>query len=173
MKNNKIPCLNISTESYTGKEQSPKGFGLSAEGFDINFEKIGVDNQIWIVQVKNRHKVWVRKSNMLHITHEEPILTNDIPSLLDNSININSDNPSINSDNSSINSDNSSNNVSSDKKKKNDYNIFMKYYLDKLKSENINNTSGKLLFQATTQEWARLKKNPDELKKLLELIKNK
>ena len=47
MKSNKSPCINISTESYTGKEQSPKRFGLSAEGFDINYEREGFDKKIF------------------------------------------------------------------------------------------------------------------------------
>ena len=78
MKNNKIPCSNISTETYTGKEQSPKRFGLSAEGFEINYEKEGYDKQIWSVQLKNNRKVWVRNSNRVNITHEEPIINSHI-----------------------------------------------------------------------------------------------
>ena len=77
IKNNKMPCNNVSTETYTGKEQSPKRFGLSAEGFDLNFEKEGYDGKIWIVQIKNNRKVWVRKNIITKITHEEPLITND------------------------------------------------------------------------------------------------
>lgn len=87
MKSNKIPCSNISTESYTGKEQSPKRFGLSAEGFDINHEKEGFDNQIWSVQIRNGRKVWAKKNNISKITHEVPLLssiqnTHDIPLII-------------------------------------------------------------------------------------------
>jgi hypothetical protein len=81
MKNNKIPCSNISTETYTGKEQSPKRFGLSAEGFEINYEKEGFDKQIWSVQIKNNRKVWVRNCNRVNITHEEPVITYGKPIL--------------------------------------------------------------------------------------------
>ena len=53
IKTNKKNCINISTDSYSGKEQSPKGFGYSADGFELNYEKIGQDSRIWIVQIKN------------------------------------------------------------------------------------------------------------------------
>jgi len=173
MKSNKIPCTNVSTESYTGKEQSPKRFGLSAEGFDINFEKEGFDNQIWSVQIKNGRKVWAKKCNISKITHEIPLLT------------------SIKSSNDNIDTDDTSSEPSKEdietsteiktepkieakvEKKRTDYNIFIKYYNDKLKAENKDNTPHKILFQATTLEWARLKKNPEELKLLMENIKNK
>jgi hypothetical protein len=180
MKSNKIPCTNISTESYTGKEQSPKRFGLSAEGFDINFEKEGYDNQIWSVQIRNGRKVWAKKNNMSKITHEVPLLssienTNDIPSL----VNLNNDDVDVvvtnkSKDNSSETSLDIANEQSKEvkvEKKKTDYNIFIKYYLDKLKSENKDNTPHKILFQAATLEWNRLKKNPQELKTQMDNIK--
>ena len=70
MKNSKSPCINVSTESYTGKEQSPKRFGLSAEGYDVGFEKEGFDKQIWCVQIKNNRKVWVRNINIVKIVQK-------------------------------------------------------------------------------------------------------
>jgi hypothetical protein len=177
IKNNKIPCNNVSTETYTGKEQSPKRFGLSAEGFDLNFEKEGYDGKIWIVQIKNNRKVWVRKNIMTKITHEEPLITNDGISEITRD--------SIGSIGSSIDNDQKSEIIEEKKeevatviqpqitveKKKTDYNIFSKYYLDKLKKEDTNKTPHKILFQQTTQEWARLKNNPTELKILMEQIK--
>ena len=179
MKSNKIPCTNISTESYTGKEQSPKRFGLSAEGFDINFEKEGYDNQIWSVQIRNGRKVWAKKNNMSKITHEVPLLssienTNDIPSL----VNLNNDEDVVVTNKSKDNSSETSLDIANEQskevkveKKKTDYNIFIKYYLDKLKSENKDNTPHKILFQAATLEWNRLKKNPQELKTQMDNIK--
>lgn len=167
MKNNKIPCSNISTETYTGKEQSPKRFGLSAEGFEINYEKEGYDKQIWSVQLKNGRKVWVRNCNRVNIiTHEEPIITNyNTPQLIEEK---SSDEKDTND--SIIVTTNQPNNNS--EKKKTDYNIFIKYYLDKLKAENKDNkTTNKVLFNIATEEWARLKKNPDELKKIMLSIK--
>ena len=66
----------------------------------------------------------------------------------------------------------SSDNTKPDKKKT-DYNIFLKYYLNKLKNEDeYKSTPHKIIFQMATQEWARLKKNPNELKILIEKIKN-
>ena len=123
MKNNKIPCSNISTETYTGKEQSPKRFGLSAEGFEINYEKEGYDKQIWSVQLKNGRKVWVRNCNRVNIiTHEEPIITNyNTPQLIEEK---SSDEKDTND--SIIVTTNQPNNNS--EKKKTDYNIFIKYY---------------------------------------------
>lgn len=174
MKSNKIPCSNISTDSYTGKELSPKRFGLSAEGFDINYEKEGYDNQIWSVQIRNSRKVWAKKSNITKITHEIPLLTS-LNHLIntDDIVNDNSNNEVI--ANSSVEpSEDVAIETSKDvkiEKKRTDYNIFIKYYLDKLKAENKDNTPHKILFQATTLEWNRLKKNPDELKLLMDNIK--
>ena len=74
MKNN-YQCVNISSESYTGKEQSPKGLGYSAVPYNIGFEKEGVDKQLWVVQMKNNKKVWFRKNGMPKVTHEEPLIT--------------------------------------------------------------------------------------------------
>ena len=194
IKNNKQPCNNVSTETYTGKEQSPKRFGLSAEGYDLNFEKEGYDGKIWIVQIKNNRKVWVRKNIITKITHEEPLITIDAN---DNGNGNNNDscndngNGSNDSGNDNCNA-NGDDNCDDDKKpeiieepvveiavipevtvekKKTDYNIFIKYYLDKLKKEDTNKTPNKILFQQTTQEWSRLKNNPSELKILMEQIK--
>ena len=168
MKTNKIPCSNVSTESYTGKEQSPKRFGLSAEGFEINFEKEGFDNQIWCVQIKNGRKVWSKKCNISKITHEIPLLSSSEITTSINEV----DEPSSNNDDIKKEIKEQSE-VSEPKieKKKTDYNIFIKYHLDKLKSENKDNAPPKTLFQATTDEWRRLKKNPDELKLLMDTIK--
>jgi hypothetical protein len=190
IKNNKQPCNNVSTETYTGKEQSPKRFGLSAEGYDLNFEKEGYDGKIWIVQIKNNRKVWVRKNIITKITHEEPLITIDA-----NDNGNNNDNSNGSNDSGNANSDDNGNgddNCDDDKKpeiieepvveiavipevtvekKKTDYNIFIKYYLDKLKKEDTNKTPNKILFQQTTQEWSRLKNNPSELKILMEQIK--
>lgn len=192
IKNNKQPCNNVSTETYTGKEQSPKRFGLSAEGYDLNFEKEGYDGKIWIVQIKNNRKVWVRKNIITKITHEEPLITIDANG---NGNNNDSGNGNANSDDNANGSNDSGNdnaNGDDDKKpeiieepvveiaiipevtvekKKTDYNIFIKYYLDKLKKEDTNKTPNKILFQQTTQEWSRLKNNPSELKILMEQIK--
>jgi len=187
IKNNKQPCNNVSTETYTGKEQSPKRFGLSAEGFELNFDKEGYDGKIWTVQIKNNRKVWVRKNVMTKITHEEPLIT--IANGSDNG----NDNSNGNEDKNDEDDNNGSEAVEKEEiieepreeimaavipettieKKKTDYNIFIKYHLDKLKKEDTNKTPNKVLFQQTTEEWKRLKNNPTELKILMEQIKNK
>ena len=184
IKNNKQPCNNVSTETYTGKEQSPKRFGLSAEGFELNFEKEGYDEKIWIVQIKNNRKVWVRKNIMTKITHEEPLITNDSKNG-DDGKNDKNDKNGDDGESSSETIDHDKNSeiieepkeetmaavTSTVEKKKTDYNIFIKFHLDKLKKEDTNKTPNKVLFQQTTQEWARLKNNPTELKILMEQIK--
>ena len=173
MKNNKIPCSNISTETYTGKEQSPKRFGLSAEGFEINYEKEGHDKQIWSVQLKNNRKVWVRNSNRVNITHEEPIINNhNTPQLVEEHTSdiVEEKVNEITETSTTVHNDNSVTTVKAEKKKT-DYNIFIKYYLDKLKADNKDKTTNKVLFSVATEEWARLKKNPDELKKIMATIK--
>ena len=76
---NNYQCINVSNETYTGKEMSPKGLGYSAVGFDIGFEKEGVDKQLWVVQMKNNKKVWFRKSGMPKVTHEEPLISTITP----------------------------------------------------------------------------------------------
>lgn len=156
IKNNKKSCLNISTDTYSGKEQSPKGFGYSADGFDINYEKTGQDNRIWIVQIKNNRKVWVRRNtNISNITHEEPIINDE-----------NKDSLLITTDNKDLidsNDTNESNEKEKEKEKKTDYNIFLKYYLELIKI--INGTkpkserkTNKELFNETVSEWKIIKK---------------
>jgi hypothetical protein len=175
IKNNKQPCNNVSTETYTGKEQSPKRFGLSAEGFDLNFEKEGYDGKIWMVQIKNNRKVWVRKNIITQITHEEPLITNDDDDDKKESI-IETIDPDekkteiVEEAKEEITAVVTSSTV---EKKKTDYNIFIKFHLDKLKKEDTTKTPNKVLFKQAGDEWNRLKKNPTELKILMEQIKNK
>lgn len=160
--NNNYQCVNVSTETYTGKEMSPKGLGYSAVGFDIGFEKEGVDKQLWSVQIKNGKKVWFRKSGMSKVSHEEPLITHD------------------NKTNEPINTDEKPKEVikeekSEDSQKKTDFSIFYKYYSNKLKDENKANgldKKPKVIQEETYAEWARLKKNKVEMSELLLLIKN-
>jgi hypothetical protein len=69
-------CINSSKNYYMGTEQSPLHYGLSAEGYDINSIMEGYDKELWIVDVKNNKKVWVKNENLSRITHEEPVITN-------------------------------------------------------------------------------------------------
>ena len=69
-------CLNSSKNYYMGTELSPLHYGLSAEGYDINSIMEGYDKELWIVDVKNNKKVWVKNENLSRITHEEPVIKN-------------------------------------------------------------------------------------------------
>lgn len=76
------PCTNVQTATYSGKEQSPLHFGLSAEGYDLNTIMEGYDKMQWMVKIKNNRKVWVRQMSTMSkkMIHEEPVIpdTNDI-----------------------------------------------------------------------------------------------
>ena len=68
----KKACINCPKMFYIGNEQSPLHFGLSAEGYELNAAMEGFDKQLWIVDVKNGKKVWIRKDSIVRITKEEP-----------------------------------------------------------------------------------------------------
>jgi hypothetical protein len=67
-------CINNSSFSYTGKEQSPLRFGLSAEGYPVNSILEGFDKNIWVVEIKNNRKIWIRKDEDFRITYEQPLI---------------------------------------------------------------------------------------------------
>ena len=69
-------CINSAKNYYMGTELSPLHYGLSAEGYDINSIMEGYDKELWIVDVKNNKKVWVKNENLSRITHEEPVIKN-------------------------------------------------------------------------------------------------
>lgn len=159
---NNHTCFNISTETFNGKEQSPKGLGYSAVAYDIGFEKQGKDGKIWSVQMKNNKKVWFRKSGMPLITHEEPIIT--IEGIREIPIEVPQEVPQETPQ------------EVPKKTNKTDYNIFYSYYTNKLKTENASNgikKDNKLIKDETIAEWNRLKKNKKELETLMISIKNK
>lgn len=75
-------CINHSSSYYTGKEQSPLHFGLSAEGYDINSIMEGFDKDLWIVEVRNSKKVWTKKESINKMTYEVPLITeSEAPSI--------------------------------------------------------------------------------------------
>jgi hypothetical protein len=163
-------CINISTESYSGKEYSPKGLGYSAVTYPIGHEMIGVDKQIWSVQMKNCKKVWFRKSGMPILTHEEPIITNH------------NEDPVINQIASIESIDNKTNEdiieEVNDKKQpiKTNYSLFYTYYSNKLKEEYKEKgikKEPKEIRDETIEEWNKLKKNKKDLEDLINIIKNK
>ena len=161
---NNHQCSNVPTEMYNKKEQSPKGLGLSAVGFDINYELKGADNDIWVVQYKNGKKVWFRKSGMPKITHEETLIN---------------DNNEIKEESKQIILTNVNENISQPVEKKlTDYNYFYHYYSNKLKTENdkldkANKKKPKEIQSEIFEEWNRLKQNKSELLELFKIIKNK
>jgi hypothetical protein len=67
-------CLNSSSSYYTGKEQSPLHYGLSAEGYDINSIMEGYDKELWVVDVRNNKKVWTKKDHINKMTYEIPLI---------------------------------------------------------------------------------------------------
>jgi hypothetical protein len=67
-------CINSSKNYYTGTELSPLHFGLSAEGYDVNSIMEGYDKELWIVDIKNNKKIWVKNEYLSKITHEEPVI---------------------------------------------------------------------------------------------------
>lgn len=76
-------CLNCPTSYYTGKEQSPLHFGLSAEGYEINSIMEGFDKDLWIVEVRNNKKVWTKKEHINKMTYEIPLISETTPSVLE------------------------------------------------------------------------------------------
>jgi hypothetical protein len=145
----KKTCINFPSHFYTGKEQSPLHYGLSAEGYDINSVMEGYDRQSWVVEIKNNKKVWIRKDSILKITPEEPVITNNVceVKLVDTE--------EIKPKTKSVN-------------KPTDYNIFVKYRLNELKDLNKNNKGN---FDNVRAEWQELKKNPVKLKDIVEKAK--
>jgi hypothetical protein len=156
--NNNHQCLNISTETYTGKEKSPKGYGFSAIVYEIGFEKEGLDKDIWIVQMKNNKKVWFKKNGIPKITHEEPLITQD-------EIEPKQEEPLKEQPPPKI--------TTTTDKKPNDYQLFYNYYSTKLKTENKkdNKKTPTQIKDETIAEWNRLKKNKKELEEIIKIIK--
>jgi hypothetical protein len=154
------PCTNVPTASFTGKEQSPLHFGLSAEGYELNTAMEGFDHMIWVVKMKNNKKVWVRQMTSSKMVHEEPVINTII-----------SDTESKESSEEQVKEDiQEITNIpimkaSVEEKKTNNYNLFLTYRLQELKKGKKG--SNKELFTTVVAEWKELKKKPDELNKIL------
>lgn len=178
--NNNYQCLNAPNESYTKKEQSPKGMGISAVNLPIGHEQEGVDKQIWVVHYKNNKKAWFRKNGMPLVSHEEPLLTDETihntqepKTIIQEPKTIIQEPKTIIQEPKTTNQEPKTNNQ---EKKITDYNYFYKYYSTKLKDENNNKNknerkSNKDLQTEIFEEWNRLKKNKNELEELLKVIK--
>ena len=174
----KKPCINSSKHYYTGTELSPLHFGLSAEGYEINSVMEGYDKELWVVDIKNNKKVWVKNDTIIRITREDPVINNIEPILNENN-KLNEKIVSIMNSNKAIiesskNEENPSveNNISLvanidvskilDKSKKStDYNIFVKYRLNQLKDISKNKKEN---FNNVKNEWHEIKKDKENFK---------
>lgn len=190
-------CVNVSSALYSGKEKSPLGSGISAEGFDIDYEMIGTDKLNWIVKLKNNKKVWVRKYDSSSLNYEEPLINdvkkdikiikeddndndNDEREEDDEDIKVNKGDEDIKVkkvvDVKGIKDVKDVKDVKNEKKdgevkKKTDYIIFSGHYLNILKMNNTDKLTHKQLHDKTIEEWNRIKKIPAELKKYMDEIK--
>lgn len=180
----KKTCINSSKHYYTGTELSPLHYGLSAEGYELNSVMEGFDKELWVVDIKNNKKVWVKNDTIIRITREDPIINNietklDIDFQYENNklnekiVSIMNSNKAIIESNKNDEKSNIENNVilqSSnidvskilDKSKKStDYNIFVKYRLHQLKDTNKNKKEN---FNNVKNEWHEIKKDKENFK---------
>jgi hypothetical protein len=170
------PCINVSNAFYSGKEQSPLHFGLSAEGYELNTVLEGYDRMIWAVKMKNNRKVWVRQmpvSGHIRMVHEEPVVPEtqeDVSIQQDTQPDVQ---PTIQEELQEEQEPPKKPDVIKpivEEKKLTDYNLFLTYRLHELKKQNHDKTN-KELFNSAIAEWKELKKNPIEFKNVMQLAK--
>ena len=173
------PCVNVPSASYSGKEQSPLHFGLSAEGYELNTIMEGFDHMLWIVKIKNNKKVWVRQSPVVgKMVHEEPVIDHT------NAAKEESPKQTLASPVEPIPviTQKESENVKPvpeimkpvvEEKKITDYNLFLTYRLHELKKNTTGKVNNKEVFNTVIAEWKELKKNTSELNKVMADIKAK
>ena len=163
------PCVNAPTATYSGKEQSPLHFGLSAEGYDLNTVFEGHDKLMWTVKMKNGRKVWIRNIQVgpngiiLRMVHEEPVIQEVIHETKEDVI---EEEPNPRPTKAPVMK------AIVEEKKITDYNMFLTYRLCELKKEKASDKTNKELFNQAVAEWKELKKNAVELKNVLELAKS-
>lgn len=186
-------CINCSTSYYTGREQSPLHFGLSAEGYDINSIMEGFDKELWIVDIKNNKKVWTKKEHINKMTYEKPLITE----LTQNNRDVNDDgntqgiannanandaaNAANDATNDVANADTTlqvplSNTASTEDThinkggkpsktiKPTDYTLFITYRISQMK---LISNDNKKNYDCAREEWKEYKKKPDELKAVM------
>jgi hypothetical protein len=182
----KKTCINSSKHFYTGTELSPLRFGLSAEGYELNSVIEGYDKELWVVDIKNGKKVWVKNDTIIRITREDPVINTEpmllekmrgesnhkinehIVTIMNMNINVNK---AVSVTNTKIADNNEdtcivNNGVVQNKntdtlnimknKKSTDYNLFVKYRLNQLKDTNKNKKDN---FNNVKNEWHELKKD--------------
>ena len=121
---------------------------------------------MWSVKMKNNKKVWVRHSNTVNkMVHEEPVI--DVTS--QNSCSSESEKtsetkpPEIPEQKPEVLKA-----AVVEQKKTTDYNLFLTYRLYQLKQNASEKGSNKETFNSVVAEWKALKKNPEELKKIMQ-----
>ena len=177
----KKPCINSSKHYYTGTELSPLHYGLSAEGYEINSVMEGYDKELWVVDIKNNKKVWVKNDTIIRITREDPVINNIEPKLNENNklnekiVSIMNSNKAIIESSKNEENPTVENNISLvanidvskilDKSKKStDYNIFVKYRLNQLKDISKNKKEN---FNNVKNEWHEIKKDKENFKVIM------
>ena len=160
-------CINCPTSFYTGKEQSPLHFGLSAEGYEINAIMEGFDAELWIVEIKNNKKVWTKKEHINKLTYEKPLINDTLKSAINDTF-ANTDNTaSIANANNQIDVSENSNTLLTNDSSKNsktnkptDYTLFITYRIHQMKKESNDNKKN---YDCAREEWKEYKKKPEEL----------
>ena len=172
-------CINSTSSYYTGKEQSPLHFGLSAEGYDINAIMEGYDKELWIVEIRNNKKVWTKKDHINKMTYEKPLIseTNDVSTNNNENNNVDilntqDDSPIINSSAndpiaisiSNPNNEDKNKNKSSKTIKPTDYTLFITYRIHQMKDISNDNKKN---YDCARYEWKEYKNKPNELKTIM------
>jgi hypothetical protein len=178
----KKACINCPSSFYTGKEQSPLHFGLSAEGYEVNAIMEGFDTELWIVEVRNNKKVWTKKEHINKLTYEKPVINDTLRTANDdataNQDNIADKSSSVGADfnaknrldgaeisNGEPDNDNvNSKNKASKTIKPTDYTLFITYRINQMKKESTDNKKN---YDCARYEWKEYKKKPDELKAIM------
>lgn len=146
----KYPCINTPAMTYSGKEFSPLGLGISAEGHDIGVIMTGRDTIKWIVKLKNNRKVWVRyEENINKMVHEEQ---------------------QIKEENNEIIEENNNKEENKSDKKQNNYIKYLSKRKVELKQQYENSKTSKEIFNQILQEWKELKENPKKMEEVFSHI---
>lgn len=154
----KYPCLNVTTMTYSGKEFSPLGLGISAEGHDIGTVMTGRDSVKWMVKIKNNRKVWVRYDNNINkMVHEEQSIKEEDGG---------DDEIPVETSKSDVATEPSVSEPSKQKKPTN-YVKFLNKRKNELRELYKNSKTSKEIYDEVLKEWKELKQNPKQLQKVI------
>ena len=179
-------CVNCPTSYYTGREQSPLHFGLSAEGYEINSIMEGFDKDLWIVEVRNNKKVWTKKEHINKMTYEIPLInettqvtpvtqvtqvTPVTPSITQDPAQASQSVPIVESvTRVTAARDIDTDTVVTTKEKVSktikptDYTLFITYRIHKMKEVSGDNKKN---YDCAREEWKEYKNKPDELREIM------